>query len=151
MTSRSMVFRYARRQTGLAGPVWIAEGEFPVAAGARPVPLDERVKLKIAPAEQFLCRENDTLNVVPDELFGRALTSSTLVRRDDLEAACLQRWGVELAAVCRARRDHDHAAAERVVAAGVDGHAWLELVLSRRGERWQGARSGRGARFPPWS
>ena len=52
-----------------------------------------------------------------------------------------------------ARRDHDEAA-------GVDGHVWLELSLSRRGERWQGAvvvevaaaeDQRVRARFPPWS
>ena len=42
-----MIFRYEPRQTGLAGRGRIAEGEFPGAAGAQPVPLDERVKRKI--------------------------------------------------------------------------------------------------------
>ena len=48
MISRSMIFRHATRQTGRAGPGRIAEGEFPGAAGARPSPLDERVKQKLS-------------------------------------------------------------------------------------------------------
>jgi len=50
MIWRSMIFRYEPRQTGLAGPVRIAEGEFPGTAGARPMPLGERVKPKLRAA-----------------------------------------------------------------------------------------------------
>jgi len=46
MIERSMIFRYAPRQTGLAGRVRIAGGEFSGAAGARPTLLHERVKRK---------------------------------------------------------------------------------------------------------
>ena len=62
-----------------------------------------------------------------------------LLGEHDLEAARLQHRSVELAAIRWARRGHDHAAAERVLAVGVEGHAWLERSLSRRGERRQGA------------
>jgi hypothetical protein len=47
MIERSMIFWYQPRQTGLAGRVRRAEGEFSGTAGARAVPLDKRVKRKL--------------------------------------------------------------------------------------------------------
>jgi len=42
-----MIFRYEPRQTGFTGRRRIAESEFSGTAGARPLPLDKRVKRKL--------------------------------------------------------------------------------------------------------
>jgi hypothetical protein len=52
MIWRSVIFRYEPHQTGPTGRVRIADGEFSEAAGARPVPLDERIKRKLRAASR---------------------------------------------------------------------------------------------------